>query len=811
MEQNNTLQEIKSRLKDYLTSQNIELTGTGRLMFKCIAPDHKDNNPSCGIVAKNPEVFHCFSCGFNGNIFHAAFLLEGMPRQGKAFFAETVKTLAERFDIPYEEVEMSEEDRRIVQMQVAYRDATAAISRDVPKLALYLEVRGWTEELGAKFSLGTVSSFEAYCKYMNSLGWGNPYLKSIGLQEAEIFDPDSLIFPIHDHHGNPVAFGRRWMDWKSKADPRKKYHNSYESEIYNKTNLLYNLHRVRRGRGPVVLVEGYTDVIGLTKEFPDIRAVAICGTSFTSEQLSALREHKMMTVELALDGDEPGQLALQRVIETFSKDSSGFLVKVVEVTDGEDPGSCAKSWKDLPRYTPFEWSLMQIKDESGQTPEEMCQASLPTVMLEPDRIQRYQMVRELSNVTGLPKTLITDEIERRYDQKAFQRKERENSIRENLMTMIRKGRPLSEIISEGQLQKQTLESEYNDIDTTTEEYYTEELQRIWTKSESDEPDERFHVADMPVLMDWMSGFPTTQMYQVVGGIPHSGKTSLLRMLAWNIAKNNTNATVIYHNIDEPIFRMLPAIVAIESEVAINQVKHLNNNSDDEIERIRNAWQITKDMGMAGRFVIKDARAGSTIDHMERMIRSYQDKYPDRKLIYFFDNFHKLQDYPETDTRKKYEACSKRLKHMTLIYDFPLITTAELRKIDSRKDRVPRSDDIKETGTIYYDSDVMWLIHNDLNVDPDTEHAWTRSYSGGREQDIYNPQSVSYEQKKPILDIIWAKNRETGKLGKTHYKYDPAKNLFKEVKMLPRPIPTNGDPTPDRKVDRQNEFNLSLPY
>ncbi|MHA2265763.1 MAG: toprim domain-containing protein, partial [Candidatus Thorarchaeota archaeon] len=501
MEDNATLELIKEKLEQYLRDQGVEIDAKGQ--FRCIHPDHNDRHPSSGVLKGNPEVFHCFACGFSGNIFHAAHFLENMAREGIQFFADTVPNLAERYEIPYEKIELTEEDKKRISMLSAYRDASFVIRQAVPKIAMYLEVRGWTEDTGHKFGLGTVDSLKSYIEGMTTLGWASPYLNTIGLLDQEIFDPDSLIFPIHDHKGQVVAFGRRWMDWQNKEDSRRKYQNSAESLIYNKSTILYNLHQIKRGKGPVVLVEGYADVVSLAQENPDVRAAAICGTSFTREQLQALREHHMTNIEIAMDGDESGQRALSRMVETFSKDCLSFNIKVVSLPENEDPGSMAKEWPTLMRHSPFEWWLVLAKKENSKTPEELCQMALPAIMLEPDRIERHQMVRELSNITGVSTRTISDEVERRSNAENFEKRERENSIRDTLADMLKRGRPLREVIAEGGLQVQMMDDEFRDIDTTTEEFYAEELQKVYIRTEEEDPSQRLKIVGLPQTNEWM--------------------------------------------------------------------------------------------------------------------------------------------------------------------------------------------------------------------------------------------------------------------------------------------------------------------
>ena len=88
------VEKILPFLPDYLEENNIDLSK----QFHCISPAHDDNNPSSGIVP-GEDVFHCFSCGVSGNIFHAAHYLENKPLIGVGFITENLAYLAEKYGI----------------------------------------------------------------------------------------------------------------------------------------------------------------------------------------------------------------------------------------------------------------------------------------------------------------------------------------------------------------------------------------------------------------------------------------------------------------------------------------------------------------------------------------------------------------------------------------------------------------------------------------------------------------------------------------------------------------------------------------
>ena len=92
-----------------------------------------------------------------------------------------------------------------------------------------------------------------------------------------------LIFPINNISGQPIALGGRIIE---KSDYLAKYINSPETYFFKKGSNLYNLDLARKLSNKlnnIYLVEGYMDVVGLSKNGIE-NAVANLGTSLTDKQ-----------------------------------------------------------------------------------------------------------------------------------------------------------------------------------------------------------------------------------------------------------------------------------------------------------------------------------------------------------------------------------------------------------------------------------------------------------------------------------------------------------------------------------------------
>ena len=70
-----------------------------------------------------------------------------------------------------------------------------------------------------------------------------------------------VMFPIRDRRGRVISFGGRIL-----GDGQPKYVNGPETALFSKRRTLYALDLAReavRGGAPLVVVEGYMDVIAL--------------------------------------------------------------------------------------------------------------------------------------------------------------------------------------------------------------------------------------------------------------------------------------------------------------------------------------------------------------------------------------------------------------------------------------------------------------------------------------------------------------------------------------------------------------------
>jgi DNA primase len=143
------------------------------------------------------------------------------------------------------------------------------------------------------------------------------------------------MFPIHNLSGKVIGFGGRTLQ-KDKKIP--KYINSPETEIYNKSKVLYGAFQAKKGirqHDECILVEGYTDVISLHQAGIE-NVVASSGTSLTVGQIRLIKRYTP-NIKIIYDGDPAGVKAALRGLDLILEQDMN--VKVVLLPEGEDPDS----------------------------------------------------------------------------------------------------------------------------------------------------------------------------------------------------------------------------------------------------------------------------------------------------------------------------------------------------------------------------------------------------------------------------------------------------------------------------------------
>ncbi|WP_440690690.1 DNA primase [Candidatus Pelagibacter sp. HIMB1782] len=339
------LDEIKTRLKvSTVVSKTVSLKKRGK-EFVGLSPFKNEKTPSF-TVNDEKEFYHCFATSEHGNIFDFIMKTQNLK------FGEAVKHLAQLAGMqPYLFSKKDEErEKKWNEYKSIYNEYVDFYHNELIKneqysnAREYLKNRSLSKEEVKRFKMGYVEKnpniFEQLKnKYSEQtlIETGLFYLDEKKKVYVERFR-GRLIFPINNITGQPIALGGRIIE---NLDYLAKYINSPETSFFKKGSNLYNLDIARKLSNKVdhiYLVEGYMDVVGLSKNGID-NAVANLGTSLTDKQILILNQF-FDDIIICFDGDESGYKAALRAAENSIKElKPEKQISFLFLPNKEDPDS----------------------------------------------------------------------------------------------------------------------------------------------------------------------------------------------------------------------------------------------------------------------------------------------------------------------------------------------------------------------------------------------------------------------------------------------------------------------------------------
>jgi DNA primase len=315
-------------------------------------PFHQERSASFYV---NPvkKLYHCHGCGVGGDAIAYVRARHALDFMG------AIEWLAERFNVPLEYEEESPElaarrrgddrQRELLALTAAFYHRVLRESPQAEGARTYLSERGISWEMAERFQLGYSADERQLIAGARKRGFADGELHETGIASrgrSGLADrmTSRLVFTLFDSRGRPIAFaGRRLPPDESGA----KYVNSPESRLWKKGSSLYGLHLARtaiaRGEEAIV-VEGYTDVIGLVQAGYE-NVVASMGTALTAPQLHELRK-LARNVILLFDADNAGSEAALRGIQLASAPDVDLRVRIASPPRGSDPAEVAAAGRE---------------------------------------------------------------------------------------------------------------------------------------------------------------------------------------------------------------------------------------------------------------------------------------------------------------------------------------------------------------------------------------------------------------------------------------------------------------------------------
>ena len=264
--------------EELLQSKGIQYRVSGKdAVISCLNPEHDDTNPSMR-VDRVTGIFHCFSCGYKGNLF----TYYGAPASPTEVRIHRIKEKIQKV-----------------------KSETVGIQ--LPKDRLKWKGGGFRN-----ISEETLDIWDAFT-------WNVPQFEN------------RIIFPIRDITGKTVSLIGRSLDDFSKM----KYY------IYPQgAEMPFCPAKVKPIQNRVILVEGIFDALNLWDK--GLKNTVCCfGTQQVNwVKLSLLKLQGVQGIDIMFDGDEAGRQAAEKAKDIAEK--LEMSARVVKLRDNIDPGNLTK-------------------------------------------------------------------------------------------------------------------------------------------------------------------------------------------------------------------------------------------------------------------------------------------------------------------------------------------------------------------------------------------------------------------------------------------------------------------------------------
>jgi DNA primase len=504
-----TTEQIKERLGIVdVVSSYIKLEKAGS-NFKANCPFHHEKTPSF-FVSPTRNTFYCFGCGEKGDIFSFVERFEGVD------FPGALKMLGERAGVAvvFENQGDKNARNRLYELLENSTNFFEENLKENKRAIKYLHDRGVDDNHIKKFRIGYVKDeWSTLYNHLKERGFTDEEMVLSGVAIKKdgggIYDRfrGRIMFPITDSTGRIIAYsGRIFNEGKEAA----KYINSPETELYNKSKVLYGLDKAKlsiRKSNFAIVVEGQMDVV-MSHKAGYTNTVALSGTALTLHQVTQLKRLSNNVV-FALDSDTAGVASSGRSADMAL--GEGMDVKVAKIPDGVDPADLVKDNPENLKVAVrnavhiidfYLENLSKGEKDKRKLNRKVEEIVLPFIARIPSRIDQMHFISEVARRLGLPEDVVRDEVAQIPDRDEAQSEDnmtqveekksltKKEAIRNKLLGIIfseaekKDGADLEKV--KEQLREIIGEKEYESLSKKPEEFEEETLFMVEAGYENEE-------------------------------------------------------------------------------------------------------------------------------------------------------------------------------------------------------------------------------------------------------------------------------------------------------------------------------------
>lgn len=202
---------------------------------------------------------------------------------------------------------------------------------------------------------------------------------------------------------------------------------------------------------------------------------------------------------------------------------------------------------------------------------------------------------------------------------------------------------------------------------------------------------------------------------LIAARPAMGKTAFVLNIAEYVALRQNMAVAIF-SLEMGEVELVNRLLSLESNVNSGNIR-TGNLSDDEWEKlVRSAGEIGDSN------LIIDAPPSLTVSELRSKCRKYKIEKDIKLIIIDYLQLMKGSNRAASESRQQeISEISRSLKSLARELDIPIIALSQLsRAVEQRPDKRPMLSDLRESGAIEQDADVVMFIYRDDYYNKDSK-------------------------------------------------------------------------------------------
>ncbi|MEG9490655.1 replicative DNA helicase [Mannheimia indoligenes] len=219
---------------------------------------------------------------------------------------------------------------------------------------------------------------------------------------------------------------------------------------------------------------------------------------------------------------------------------------------------------------------------------------------------------------------------------------------------------------------------------------------------------------------------------VIGARPSMGKTAFSQTIAYHTLEKFESAPVFYHSMEMPAEQILQRFLAMRARVSLQDIRQADRLGDDDWGKLTTAMSYILEH-WKNRLVIDD-EGSLTPQKLRTKVRQNARKYGKPAAI-FIDYIQLMQTSQRYENRNLEIAnISRSLKLLAKEMGCPVYALSQLnRSLEQRANKRPINSDLRESGSLEQDADVILFIYRDEVYDADSPFKGTAEIIIGKQR------------------------------------------------------------------------------